>query len=218
MVRALRLIAIAAVAATVLAWLIASPRSIQLAEERMTALEDRQAEIEQEIARNRALSRGNSDLPIKHSAALMGSMNKAIDRRSADPETVSSPEEPSGRTEQSDSAEREPREVRELLEAELQSEARDQEWSTAAGASVEQAFTSPTAAGNRLVANECRTTICRVEVEHDAEEDASRISEFENQMLVGLTNDFSGGAIKREGNKSVYYFKRRQGEPPSRVQ
>lgn len=114
------------------------------------------------------------------------------------------------RDEQLRAAVEEGRAIEQRFEDRLRGEIVDASWSGGALTAIDEAFVSPSAEGTRLVASDCRATLCRVDIEHDQTLDVGDREMFENRLIMDLANQFSGGTVTRDGDRSVFYFKRRQ--------
>jgi hypothetical protein len=78
----------------------------------------------------------------------------------------------------------------ELIEEHFAAEQVDRTWANDARAIVETAAASPQLAGSRIAAVECRSTLCRIQVEHDSERDAEVWSDVFYGEAVALPRGY----------------------------
>ncbi len=99
-----------------------------------------------------------------------------------------------------------------LIEAGLQHEHVDRQWSSKAKTEIENAFTNKALAGAAVTNIECRTSLCRIEVVH---EDPQSLAEFDVLLAQKLTHILPQAVMDRieleDGSISTFVYMSRDG-------
>ena len=97
-----------------------------------------------------------------------------------------------------------------LIASAFAAEAYDEMWSPNVTSSIEQTFQSPELIGGRLASVECRTTLCKVEVQHDQNLSPEDRFVFENTLLMSLANELPASTMRQvnspDGLRTEIYF------------
>lgn len=97
------------------------------------------------------------------------------------------------------------------VEAQLASEPVDRAWAFEARHVIDEAAASPELAGSRVTALTCRSTLCRLEVEHDGEQDADQWASIFYPRAAALPAGFQRRLEPRDGRERSLVFLARQG-------
>ena len=86
---------------------------------------------------------------------------------------------------------------RRLIQTTFASEEYDQMWSPNVTSRIETTFQLPEFSDDRLASVDCRTTMCKIEIQHSPNQSSDALYAFENVLLTKLAQDFSSGRLRQ---------------------
>ncbi len=103
------------------------------------------------------------------------------------------------------------------LRQEFSAQARDPEWSDAVEAEIAQRMNAPAFEGSTLLAGECQSSLCRVEVSHLDEDARDRFMETLPQTSPFDTDGFIRDTSDDHEMMTTLYFSRRGADLPAQI-